>query len=541
MFSMKILKSTFLFLIITLLMSCTNTLKNNKLKSEFKPASNYGRFLSAKYSLKVGENEMTSKIISNSKNLDSDLTLAELNFNSYLINGNFDKAKEFKLIAPSKLKESPMYNLPDFVINLKDGKFFDSNSFNFLINELPGFQIIFEKINYIKLVQNNSYENAFIDFKKSDVFNLLIFENTKIENQIYSNIQKTNLSLIEHKLFLGYLKRKYSTIFEKEIYNFSLKYNYDVNSLKLYFNNKKKTNIKPNHNFIFANLFSYLSLVLSSKNNIPNSYLKILNEISYYLEPSFGNSNYFLAEIYSNEKNFRLALNKLERIEKNSFMFLKSQIKKYKILKIIDKKKSNLLLELLQKKYPKDPKVLFLIANNYRGQNRCDKAIKIYDALIKVSVNKDNFYYLKAICLDKLNKWEDSKKILLELISRKPNDAYVLNYLSYSMAIRDEDLIHAKRLINKALKVEKNNGFFLDTLGWIQFKLNDIDRAIITIQQAIELEPNNSEIIDHLGDIYYKTGRKKEAIYEWKRALNGNANNKLKKDIRSKLNEIIND
>ena len=162
---------------------------------------------------------------------------------------------------------------------------------------------------------------------------------------------------------------------------------------------------------------------------------------------------------------------------------------------------------MLQKKYPKDPKVLFLIANNYRGQNRCDKAIKIYDALIKVSVNKDNFYYLKAICLDKLNKWEDSKKILVELISRKPNDAYVLNYLSYSMAIRNED----------------------------------IDKAIITIQQAIELEPNNSEIIDHLGDIYYKTGRKKEAIYEWKRALNGNANNKLKKDIRSKLNEIIND
>ena len=48
----------------------------------------------------------------------------------------------------------------------------------------------------------------------------------------------------------------------------------------------------------------------------------------------------------------------------------------------------------------------------------------------------------------------------------------------------------------------------LDTLGWIQFKLNDIDEAIITIQKAIELEPNNSEIIDHLSDIYFKTGRK---------------------------------
>ena len=65
--------------------------------------------------------------------------------------------------------------------------------------------------------------------------------------------------------------------------------------------------------------------------------------------------------------------------------------------------------------------------------------------------------------------------------------------------------------------------------------MNDVDEAAITIQKAIELEPNNSEIIDHLGDIYYKIGRKKEAIFEWRRALIGNANNKLKKDIRSKI------
>ena len=95
----------------------------------------------------------------------------------------------------------------------------------------------------------------------------------------------------------------------------------------------------------------------------------------------------------------------------------------------------------------------------------------------------------------------------------------------------------AKKLISKALKIEKDNGFFLDTLGWIQFKLNDIDKAIRSLQLAIELEPNNSEIIDHLGDIYYKIGRKKEAIFEWKRALIGNADDKLKKDVQSKLDK----
>ena len=532
---MNILRLFFLFTILTIFMSCTSNLKVDKMKSIIEPSSNSGRFLSTRYLLKKGNSQIASEIISESKNLNLDLTLAELNFKTYLINGNFEKANEFKLIAPSRLQRLPMYNLPNFIINLKKDKFFNPNDFNFMKDNLPGFKIIFEKLNYIKLVENNNYENIFIDLEKLNVFHLLIFENTKLETQIYSNMKNTNLSLIEEILYLSYLKRKYPKTFKEEVYKFSLKFNYDIKSLELYFKNEKNHKIQKNHKFIFANLFSHLSFILSSQKNIPNSYLKILYEISHYLEPTLGNSNYFLADLYTNEKNYEIALNKLSRIKQNSFLFLYSQIKKYKILNVINKKKSNLLLDSIKEQFPKNRELLFLMANKYRDQNECPKAIKIYDELIKRSTNNNNYNYLKAICLEKLDKWKDSKKLLTELISTNPNDAYVLNYLSYSMAIRNEDLHLAKKFILKALKIENNNGYFLDTLGWIQFKQNDIDEAIKTIQMAIELEPNNSEIIDHLGDIYYKIGRKKEAIYEWNKALLGNANYELKKSIKSKL------
>ena len=537
MFLMKIFKLFFLFTVITFFISCTNNLEQNEIRSKLEPSSNFGRFLSARYSLKVGDNKVASKLISKSKTLHLDLTLAELNFNIYLINGDFNKAKEFKLIAPHGLEKLPMYSLPDFIINLKNEKFSNLDNFNSKIKQLPGFKLIFEKIKYINLVETNNYEDINLNLINLNIFNLLIFENTQIENQIHSNMNKTDLSLIENILYLGYLKRKYPQRFNEKIKDFSLKFNFDINDLKLYFNNQINIDNKTKKQFIFANLFSYLSFVTSSQKNIPNSYLKILNEISHFLDPFLGTSNYFLAEIYSNENNFEIAINKLNRIKKESFINIYSKIKKYKILKKINQNKSNLLLKTLQKKYPKNNEVLLLIANNYRDQNKCDKAIEIYNKLIKQSRKKNRFYYLKAICLDKLNQWKDSKKILIDLISKNPNDAYILNYLSYSMAVRNEDLIKAKKLIIKALEIEKNNGFFLDTLGWIQFKLNDLDKAVRTIQLAIELEPDNSEIIDHLGDIYYKMGRKREAIYEWNRALIGNADNKLKKSIRSKLNK----
>ena len=141
-------------------------------------------------------------------------------------------------------------------------------------------------------------------------------------------------------------------------------------------------------------------------------------------------------------------------------MYPYSIIKKYKILKKIDEKSSILFLKSIEKKYPKNNDILLLIANKYRNENKCDKAIEIYDKLIKKNINKNSIYYLKAICLDKLNKWDDSKKLLIKLISKNPNDAYVLNYLSYSMAERNENLIKAKKLIIRAIEIEKDNGFF---------------------------------------------------------------------------------
>ena len=238
MFSMKIFKLIFIFIIVTHFMSCASNYEQVKFTSKIEPNSNYGRFLSARYSLKVGDNHAASELITKSKSLHLDLTLAELNFNSYLMNGDFYKAKEFKLIAPYGLEKLTMYDLPDFIINLKNGKFLDAENYVSLINDLPGFITIFNKINNVKLVETNEYEKFEMNLKNSNIFNLLIFENTKIENQIHLNMQKTNLSFIENILYLGYLKRKQPKKFEEKINDFSLKFNYDIKSLKSYFENE---------------------------------------------------------------------------------------------------------------------------------------------------------------------------------------------------------------------------------------------------------------------------------------------------------------
>ena len=117
--------------------------------------------------------------------------------------------------------------------------------------------MIFERLNYFKLVESGKIDDYVFNLKKSNIFDLLIFENTKIENQIYLSMPKKNLSLVESILYLEYLKRKYPQIYLNEINNFSLKFNYDVKYLELFFENN--IDRKVDHKYIFANLFSYLS------------------------------------------------------------------------------------------------------------------------------------------------------------------------------------------------------------------------------------------------------------------------------------------
>jgi tetratricopeptide (TPR) repeat protein len=145
---------------------------------------------------------------------------------------------------------------------------------------------------------------------------------------------------------------------------------------------------------------------------------------------------------------------------------------------------------------------------------------------------------LYASNLDKVNKWEDAKNLFLKLLEKNPEDTYSLNYISYRLSLRDEDLGYALKLIKKALTLDPENGYFLDTIGWIEFKRKNFKNAVFYLEKATSILPNSPEVLDHLGDFYFKLGRKKEAVYQWKRALKYEEDKIIIKKISQKIREI---
>jgi Flp pilus assembly protein TadD len=75
-------------------------------------------------------------------------------------------------------------------------------------------------------------------------------------------------------------------------------------------------------------------------------------------------------------------------------------------------------------------------------------------------------------------------------------------------------------MIEKALAAEPENAAYLDSMGWVHFRLGNYSQARDELLKAVK-DPNRQDatIWDHLGDVYDKLGEKEEAIKAWLKAL----------------------
>ena len=114
-----------------------------------------------------------------------------------------------------------------------------------------------------------------------------------------------------------------------------------------------------------------------------------------------------------------------------------------------------------------------------------------------------------AANLDKIGKWKEARVLFLELLKKNPQDTFTLNYVSYKLALKNQELELALDLIKKALVLDPDNGYFLDTLGWVEYKRNNFKSAVYFLEKSVSILPRSAEVINHLGDCYFMLNRKK--------------------------------
>lgn len=116
-------------------------------------------------------------------------------------------------------------------------------------------------------------------------------------------------------------------------------------------------------------------------------------------------------------------------------------------------------------------------------------------------------------------KYDLAEQRFKTVLADDARNAPVLNYLGYMLADRGLRLEEALGYIKKAVAQEPENGAYLDSLGWVYYKMGNYDLAEANLLKAIDKMGNDGTVQDHLADLYFKTGRLKQAAAHWERAL----------------------
>lgn len=148
-----------------------------------------------------------------------------------------------------------------------------------------------------------------------------------------------------------------------------------------------------------------------------------------------------------------------------------------------------------------------------------EKAARAFeDALAQFGPSVQYHYYL-ASCYEELDDFEQTEKHLKAYLELDPDDPEILNFLGYLYADHDVHLDEAQEMLERALKQDPNNGFYLDSLGWVHYRMGHAELAIDLIQRAIyNLDSDDALLREHLGDAYLLKGDVDRAIAEWERA-----------------------
>lgn len=168
-----------------------------------------------------------------------------------------------------------------------------------------------------------------------------------------------------------------------------------------------------------------------------------------------------------------------------------------------------------------DREIYLSLAQIYEKAKNYPEMAKAIDNAEKLSgdEDKENLIFMRGAMYEKMKDFDAAEREFRKVLSADPQNASALNYLGYMLADRNVRLTEAHEMIKKAVDQEPTNGAFLDSLGWVLYRMDRMDEAEAMLLKAAERAPRDPTVHDHLGDVYFKQGKLKDAISQWDRSL----------------------
>jgi tetratricopeptide (TPR) repeat protein len=252
------------------------------------------------------------------------------------------------------------------------------------------------------------------------------------------------------------------------------------------------------------------SILTTLKNNYPNEWLP----------------DYYLAVIDVRENNSGLAEQKMKdvlvRADTSTEAYIQVGFFYYeqnRFPEALDVFKSGIV------KFPNDFRLNYLAGNTIYRAGKNKDALPYLEKAYQINPADENVISNLGIIYDNLNMDSECEKVYDEALKIFPDNILMLNNYAYHLSERGIRLDEAEKMSRKTITKEPNNSSYLDTYGWVLYKMKDYKNARIYIEKAIKIG-SNAVLYEHLGDVYEGLGEIVSALKYWNEGLKLDPGNK---------------
>ncbi|MGP0074153.1 MAG: tetratricopeptide repeat protein [Bryobacteraceae bacterium] len=147
------------------------------------------------------------------------------------------------------------------------------------------------------------------------------------------------------------------------------------------------------------------------------------------------------------------------------------------------------------------------------------KVLDAADALSQSSQDKQDIAFRRGAMFERMKNYQEAEAEFHKVLEMNPENDAALNYLGYMLADRNVRLEEARDMIAKAVAHEPNSGAYLDSLGWVYFRLNKLPEAEDKLREALRYMSRDPTVHDHLAEVYFHEGKIRDAIAQWQSSL----------------------
>lgn len=237
-------------------------------------------------------------------------------------------------------------------------------------------------------------------------------------------------------------------------------------------------------------------------------------------DPQSGTLTFFSALAHERDEQYKKAIDLYLKIKPGHTHYNKAVLNTSVLYRETNQKEK--AISYLGKKLKEAPDhvdMAVYLASFYSEDNQEDKALSTLKDALKHSPANTRLLFRLGITQHTAGLIDESVKTMEKIIELDPEDSSALNFVGYTLADMDQRLDYALGLIKRAHRIQPENGHITDSLGWVHYKLGNLDEAIKYMTLAAKQTEHEGIVAEHLGDIHSKRQEYQKAIEAYEKAL----------------------